>query len=392
MTYNLTVDFISEFAGNHRICWRIGAGLYDCATIVPCTGNGTACAALIVLNLEDNSCDEVEFNGYVQAQCHDISSLEGRIPFDITFTPSPACDYWKFSCTGSVVALESKNLGSGYVQGATIAINFATTGGGGGAIANAHIGNDSIDNLTNVNAGTGYPVDGIYYNVATIPGGGNPTAAGTGFEFGEIEIVGGIVVNWSTAIMSDAGQNYALTETIILDPGVVGAPVTPAIFQVVALFNNDEMAWIELVNPGANYDEPVTATLASGNATISDVILTGCSGFNIERDNCEGNPFGAVGDTRGGLTIATCALAGQEPPIMPPNWVFSDVGCCYTCESLSIEKTSEVAVTGFYTDCTTKVITPFSINVETPVVLCMIIDSFFIISGSADTTNLGVCP
>ena len=58
----ITVNFTANYAGPHRVCWRIGAsGPYDCTTSVTCTGGGNPCQAVITTTVDNESCDDLKW-------------------------------------------------------------------------------------------------------------------------------------------------------------------------------------------------------------------------------------------------------------------------------------------------------------------------------------------
>ena len=96
----INIDFEAEFAGDHRVCWRVqGSGLpYDCSTIVTCAGGATPCATVFTTNVNDTSCDgTVTFEGYIQATCENLSSTAGRLTWTVPFTPVPICVRYEVS-------------------------------------------------------------------------------------------------------------------------------------------------------------------------------------------------------------------------------------------------------------------------------------------------------
>lgn len=110
----ITVDFISNYAGPHRICWRIqGSGNpYVCTNIVECTGGGNTCQALINTMVDPNLCDPIIFEGYIQATCNAEGSPTGQVPFTVTYTPDPSCKaYILTNNTGLPYSLTSADLG-----------------------------------------------------------------------------------------------------------------------------------------------------------------------------------------------------------------------------------------------------------------------------------------
>ena len=96
----ITVNFIGNYAGLHRICWRVqGSGNpYSCTNIVECAGGGNPCSAVISIMVDPESCDSITYEGYIQAACNAIDSTTGQVPFTVTYTPTPTCVGWTITC------------------------------------------------------------------------------------------------------------------------------------------------------------------------------------------------------------------------------------------------------------------------------------------------------
>lgn len=98
----ITVNFTSNYTGDHRVCYRLGGvGPYDCTTIVTCLGGGTPCSTTINVTVDDESCDDYVYDGYVQAVCEEEASLIGRVAWIATYTPTNACFSVAFTCVAS---------------------------------------------------------------------------------------------------------------------------------------------------------------------------------------------------------------------------------------------------------------------------------------------------
>jgi len=110
----ITVNFISNYAGPHRICWRIqGSGNpYVCTNIVDCLGGGNTCQALINTMVDPELCDPIIFEGYIQATCNAEGSPTGQVPFTVTYTPDPSCKAYQLSNnTGDAYDFNISELG-----------------------------------------------------------------------------------------------------------------------------------------------------------------------------------------------------------------------------------------------------------------------------------------
>lgn len=97
----LTVTFTANYAGPHRICWRIqgSMGPYVCTNIVNCAGGGNACQAVVTIMVDPESCDPVTYEGYIQATCNPEGSSVDQVPWVATFTPNPVCKMYALTCT-----------------------------------------------------------------------------------------------------------------------------------------------------------------------------------------------------------------------------------------------------------------------------------------------------
>jgi len=161
----ITVNFNAQYVGPHRVCFRIvGAPTYTCT--VPggpgpgfhpvCSGGGLPCSYDITIMVDNETCDQVDYEGYVQAACEDLASLTGRDPFAVSFIPDPACNRYEVTCINSPV-LDVTNLvgGSGYTNGNYNGL--ASVGGGGvGATFDVTVAGGIITVITVATPGSGY--------------------------------------------------------------------------------------------------------------------------------------------------------------------------------------------------------------------------------------------
>jgi hypothetical protein len=135
----VTVNFTSNYNGPHRVCYRVvGAPTYICTVpgsppgapgINPNCGIGP-CSYDIDIMVDNETCDQVDYEGYVQPTCEDEVSLLARDPFVISFIPDPACNRYEVTCDDSPVGSTTINDGgTGYTNGA---YNGLPSIGGGG--------------------------------------------------------------------------------------------------------------------------------------------------------------------------------------------------------------------------------------------------------------------
>ena len=110
----ITVDFLANYDGPHRACWRVqGSGNdYVCTNIVTCAGGGNPCQALINVMVDPESCTDTIFEGYIQATCQIEGSSIDQVPFEVTYTPTPSCNmYTLTNNTGADYTFISSELG-----------------------------------------------------------------------------------------------------------------------------------------------------------------------------------------------------------------------------------------------------------------------------------------
>jgi hypothetical protein len=91
----LTVNFTSNYKGIHRICWRVqdSGDEYDCSLLTSCAGNGATCSLNIPIVVDNEDCGTpVIYEGYIQPICNDITSEDGRLPFEIGYYPEDCPD------------------------------------------------------------------------------------------------------------------------------------------------------------------------------------------------------------------------------------------------------------------------------------------------------------
>lgn len=153
----LTITFVSNYAGPHRVCYRTGgSGPYTCTTVV-CAGGGASCSVDIPISVDNETCPTVNYNGYAQPSCEDINSTTGRIPFSVDFTPNPSCKRYVVTCASvGVASFNITNGGNGYAPFSHPAV-VISGGGGIGATATANV--DAFGVVTSITlntAGSGY--------------------------------------------------------------------------------------------------------------------------------------------------------------------------------------------------------------------------------------------
>jgi hypothetical protein len=116
----ITVNFTANYAGSHRICWRIqGPPVvpYVCTNLVDCIGGGNVCSATISLMVDPNSCVPVTYEGYIQATCNPEGSPVDQVLWSYTYTPDPSCKLFALTCTNPL------NQPCGILPAASLGLN-----------------------------------------------------------------------------------------------------------------------------------------------------------------------------------------------------------------------------------------------------------------------------
>jgi len=270
------VVFISNYAGPHRVCYRIGnTDPYVCVNVV-CAGGGAQCEYDITVQVDNETCPVVSINGYVQPTCIDIASIDDRVAFDYEFTPSPTCLNYTATCeTVGVSSFVINNPGSGYIVGAppTIVVTGNATGAatvGAGAILTAVVSFAS--------GGTGY-TNGTYNNVPLLGG------TGAGAQ-GSFTVVAGIV---TAGLITSPGTGYTNNDLLSPDPVEMGpsTPLTSCTFEVTS--DKGTIISITVTTVGSGYAAApsvtippsggITATASAELATCGELAVTGCTGI-----------------------------------------------------------------------------------------------------------------
>lgn len=116
----ITVNFTANYAGSHRICWRIQGppvAPYVCTNIVDCIGGGNVCSATISLMVDADGCVPVTYEGYIQATCNPEGSPVDQVLWSYTYTPDPACKLFALTCINLL------NQPCGVIPSASLGLN-----------------------------------------------------------------------------------------------------------------------------------------------------------------------------------------------------------------------------------------------------------------------------
>lgn len=342
----LTINFTSNYAGPHRVCYRLNnTGAYDCTTVVTCTGGGAFCSATINIMVDNETCDSVEYDGYVQATCEDIGSLVGRVPFVITFIPNPTCKGYTVTCDKvSILQVDVTNMGSGYNPALPPAVTIAPPVSGTQATATAVISDNGILTANTTNPGAGY-VDGTYTLVPaqTITG----TGAGALFT---VVVFGGVITAATPATPLDGGTGYAIGDTYDFNAANLGGAGGGCLFTVNAL-DYGRLIGVTMVITGNGYTSVPAATVPAPGAGVQALLLAvldRCTSY-FTGNNCDGSTPPSVRLPLGESTVVCNAVA----PVATENYSSNLGPCCYACTTTTINKPDGSAQIT-YTDCETR--------------------------------------
>jgi len=352
----LNIDFTSEYtAGCFRIASRIqGSGdpyvitQFNCTPFVPPTTN-VPCTAQVAITVDDETCEDVTYEGYIQPCCEDEASLVGRVPFSVTFTPDPLCSTYSVECVS--VGIESVTVdtpGDGYAPGTMPALLFTPAGD---AVGYAKVEDDGVEAFTLTNPGSGGGPAGIYLNqqaVAIVSG-------ATSHAYFDYTITAGAVTAISVTPLIEnpdsTGVGYTVGDTITL-PGAWG--VNP-IITIDDIYDNGEILVTVITNPGEAYTGVPTVAVdaVGGTAPGLTAVLANCE--NAFGNLCDGTPAGSIVPIPLGFTINTCR---QNTPIFPQpvQLNITEIGCCADapCVELVVVPNMAFAGTVYFTDCITK--------------------------------------
>lgn len=154
----ITVNFTAYYTlGCHRVCYSTNPlGPFDDCVEETFVSAGPASIEVPIL-VDPESCDPVTYYGYIQACCEELGSLNGRVTWNATYTPTPTCTAVRFTAntdpstpyitnTGNFCSdsgeIQTKAIGTEFVlcyDGGTSGPNFlAAAGAPGGWLAQGY--------------------------------------------------------------------------------------------------------------------------------------------------------------------------------------------------------------------------------------------------------------
>ena len=314
----------------HRVCWRIvGEPTYNCTSdgSHPSCGIGP-CSYDVPINIDNETCEQIDYEGYVQATCEEESSLAGRIPFAFSFVPNPVCNRYEVICENSGVgSIVITDPAEGYDPLPAPPPNVVFAGGGGvGAAATAVVGTGIISALSIDVAGAGYS-DGVYPGTSLTGGSGAGATA-------DITIAGGVI---TVANIVAGGSGYQPGDVLAPDTGVVGVPGVPG--ELGPTTDYGTIIDITLDNPGSGYTSAPTIVIDASpiDTATADAVLAGCPELTIS--DCSGATAEMIpaGTYQPGESTFLC---GETTPTIPDEFSVAENGnCLCNCQAYDIENT-----------------------------------------------------
>lgn len=224
-------------------------------------------------------CSNVTIEGYVQACCSDENDPSSFVTFKFDVEVEK-CESYAVLCTKAGVAnIVVTNPGSGYVSTPSVLIN--SPGGGSGFSGTVVMDGDTVDSITILNSGDGYP------KTATVrftlsPTGDNPEAyiefcpcgpnCGAASTLEYIECIDGNTIETPIAL---GGEQFTLcskdTPVVTNAPSLLVAKLTTSYCcscQSYRITNNEKEKTINMIYIDCNNVEQQTTLLALANVVL----------------------------------------------------------------------------------------------------------------------------
>jgi hypothetical protein len=280
VTGTVNISFTANSEGNHRICYLVrdastssSNAEYNCTTVVNCE-SGNACATSFDVELENDTCTTSwVIEGYVQPECYDEDSENGRVDFEETFSPDPDCkSFYVVSTVGTFASATIVDAGSGITPTGS---GFTPTTNPDNqlnlSVDDVTIGTGNIISVAIGSGGTGYQV-GDTFNVTDSVGSGAggiltvATVDGSGV-IETLTITAGDLYE-SPVVSEDTVNGSAASLTALSDYGTVVS---------VTLSSTNEA----YIAPGSSYNGTWSFDGAEVQITmqsITNLVVTTCAG------------------------------------------------------------------------------------------------------------------
>jgi hypothetical protein len=114
---SISVSWVALYTGLHNVYYKLSTdSVYNLAGTSNCSVNNP-CSLNFLISVENESCDTLTYDVYVQPQCFlidGVSPPEGRVEEQIQFIPSPACKKYTYTCESVGIDTVDVNVGGDY--------------------------------------------------------------------------------------------------------------------------------------------------------------------------------------------------------------------------------------------------------------------------------------
>lgn len=404
----INVSFTSNYVGCHRLFWRkTSSGAYSgpIEATPPCLGSGSSCTITFYDVIDTETCGTIDYNGYIQACCEDVTSTIGRIPFTVSYTPSPTCLPVTITCDAvSISSLEVTVGGSGYDPLSPPTVTLVGGGFSTLATADAIVGAGSPTNLLITDPGVGPNVPGADY-----PGVSAASIVGTGTSITmTVSVINtGTLTTVNAITITASSDDWTVGDTFIIDPtaiGNVGTVLNPVSVEVGAT-DEGQVIGFNITNYGAGYSSDPVVLIdppLSGTQAEARVIMAPCDYDWTVGYNCDGVDYSPYPIHPAlGQSFIMCFPGGIiESGSVPTDYTVTSntIDCCSTCVQVQFQNTGADSVDVAWTDCnplsaTYKDIISTTIAASSSVNICCAVQNSWALSDATNiiTTVIGDC-
>lgn len=391
----LTITWLNQYVGPHRVCYRLVSAPpvnFTCITVNCPNPPGSSNTTTIPVLVDNESCDTLTWEVYVQAECEDINSTTGRVYVTPSpeFVPAPTCLPQTFTCTDvPVVGFTITNDGRNDPDGGGYNGTEVVTVGGDPATLVVGVGDPNDTLITNTGAGA---TPGVYLGVPA----NNITGSGVGATF-DVTITGLGVI--ASVVSLGTGSGYAFNDTFnFVGGGITGLNGA----EVIEVIESDLGTVLDITfvapPPGLYLVPPavvIAAPTVPGTSATATAVLGNCASGWDAGTNCLGDALGNYPiELYQGETIEICYDGGtyNGTDDLPADFgitLGSSTECCYDCVDINIENTTGDTIAYSYVDCLTKTISDGTLangaNID---ITCVVNNSWgFDTSGVTVNTN-----
>lgn len=404
----INVTFNSNYVGCHRLFWRkTSSGPYTgpVEATPPCTGGGNPCTITFYDVIDTEACGTIDYNGYVQACCEDVTSETGRVPFTVSYTPTPSCLPVTITCDAvSILDLEVSVPGSGYDPLSPPTVTLVGGGYSVLATADAIVGEGSPTNLLITDPGVGPNVAGASYPGVTAA---SIVGTGTSITMTVSVINTGTFTTVNAITITASSDDWTVGDTFTIDPtaiGNVGTVLDPVNVEVGAT-DEGTIIGFTITNYGAGYSSDPVVLIdppTVGTQAEAAVIMAPCADSWVVGYNCEGVDYSSYPiEPALGQSFIMCFPGGTiDNGSVPSDYTVAanTTDCCSTCVQVQFQNTGPDPVDVAYTDCNTlnptfKDVVSATIGASSAITICCAVQNSWAFTDETNiiTTVIGDC-